>query len=260
MSRWTSAALKMPLSLTLMTLGGICRRELDRSVERDLKSAQIAIVDADDFARRIRSAMPSSRAIVDFDQRGHAEFARQFAKGAQLRRRREWRRSAGWHRRRCAAASSTWYSAIVKSLRMTGSEQAARAHSRSARAALEKVAIGQDRERRGSTALVLPGEFDRAKIFDQNASAGRSFLDFGNDGRAFGAQGGGKIAAVSARWIRRVRRSSESGIAAVRSSSCLRETIRARMSGAAGVKSHRISASRASGCAASRYCCRTRIP
>ena len=65
-------ALKMPLSLTLRTPAGICRRKVDRSFERDLKRAQIAVVHADDFGAGIERDVKFPR-VVDFDQRGHGE-------------------------------------------------------------------------------------------------------------------------------------------------------------------------------------------
>ena len=54
--------------------------------------------------------------------------------------------------------------------------------------ALEEIAIGEDGERGRAALFILLREFGGAEILDQNASAGRSFLDFGDDGGAFGAQ------------------------------------------------------------------------
>ena len=78
---------------------------------------------------------------------------------------------------------------MVKSLRMTGRAQAARAALQIVETALEKIAIGQDGERRRAARLVLAGEFGGAEIFDQHAFAGGSLLDFGDDGGAFGRAG-----------------------------------------------------------------------
>ena len=58
-------------------------RQLERSFERDLKSAEVAIVDADDVAAG-RDRDIQFAAVVDFDQRGHAVPRRQLAEIANL--------------------------------------------------------------------------------------------------------------------------------------------------------------------------------
>ena len=57
------------------------RREGDRGFERDVEGAQIAVVDADDFGAGTQGDFEFA-GVVDFDQRGHFEFAGEFAEGA----------------------------------------------------------------------------------------------------------------------------------------------------------------------------------
>jgi hypothetical protein len=63
-------------------------------------------------------------------------------------------------------------------------------------AALEKVFVGEHRECGCPALLVFAGKFRGVEIFDQDAFAGGSFLDFGNDGGTPGSERGGEVAEV----------------------------------------------------------------
>ena len=83
---------------------------------------------------------------------------------------------------------------MVKSLRRTGRETAARAVLKIGQAALEECLVGKHAEGGGATGLVGAGDAGGIEIVGEEALAGGRFLDLRDDGGGDG-EGGTEIAA-----------------------------------------------------------------
>ena len=104
-----------------------------------VKVREVAVVDADQRARRRRPRASASRLVVDLDQRVEpVARAPSASRSAQLARRRARRRSAAPHRRRRRAPRRPGTGRSMKSLRRSGSATAARTAARNARSPSKK--------------------------------------------------------------------------------------------------------------------------
>ena len=219
-----------PLSLTFSADGGNFFGEPERGFESHFERVQIAVVHADDFGAggdgafeffRHRAPPPARPSRIARRVRARLAFRISESTAAISRI-----ASAP-----CAAASTTWYSLVVKSLRKTGSCTAARAACRSSRLPWKNL-----RSVRTDKAPAPPASYSRAiaagrKSVQRQPFAGGCFLDFRDYRRSSATQAGREIAGDRHTFSAARVSSTLRGTVACSNSAAFSSTIRAKIPG-----------------------------
>jgi hypothetical protein len=173
------------------------RGQLDRGIERNLKSPEIAVIDADNFRARMERPFEFLR-IVRLNQRGETVLGGEFAEIAEFVLFEDRDNEENRIRTGCGRFEDV----VLRDgeiFPQDGESAGGAGGAKIVQAPLEEIAVGQDGERRCSAVFVLLCERYRVEIVDEHSLAGGCLFDFRDDGRVSGAEGGGEIATVMSR-------------------------------------------------------------
>src|SRR5580658_2544794 len=166
------------------------------NIQRNLKSAQIPIVYADNFGAGLNRLIKFSP-VMDLDQRRHSKIGGQFPKSLQLcfvQNRRDEQNSIRAFRGCLEHVIFVNRKILAQNGQRTGSPGSMKIRHR----AMEEIVICQHRQRYGSAPLEFHCESCRVKAFDENSPAWGCFLDFGYYSRPPGTQGACEVTPLPA--------------------------------------------------------------